>query len=359
MIDTTVHFIVPEGIDDDVRVSGGNVYDRRLAEALRARGLLVRVIPVASGNVADAARVMSALPREGLVLIDGLVAVAASEALEANSARLRIVVLAHMVASALPGPLGEAETAGREREALRAARRVIATSEWTRAELVARGLAEPDRTAVARPGADPAPAATGSESGGHLVCVGAVTPHKGQDVLVRALAGLTDLPDWTCTIVGSLDADHDFAMEMLAAIGSTGLGERVKVTGVRTGRRLADVYRAADLVVASSRVESYGMVIAEALARGIPVVAANVGGVPEAIAGNAAGILIPPDDPVALRAVLRRWLEDREWRAGLASTALRSRRVTRTWDDAAAIAAGVLSEVPAIDVIGSEGRGAG
>ena len=80
--------------------------------------------------------------------------------------------------------------------------------------------------------------------------------------------------------------------------------------GVLTGRRLADAYRAADLVVAPSRAESYGMVVAEALARGIPVVAARVGGVPEAIAGSTAGILIPPNDPGALRAVLRRWREE-------------------------------------------------
>ena len=301
MTEAVVHFLVPEGVDDDERVSGGNVYDRRIGEALRSRGLDVRMVRVAEGGVPDVENAMSALPHDALVLIDGLIAVAASEALDAHSTRLRIVVLAHMVASALPGIHDVARTADRERLALNAARRVITTSEWTRSELIARALAEPELITVARPGTDAVPATTGSASGGHLLCVGAVAPHKGQDVLVQALAGMTDLPDWTCSIVGSLNADPDFAIRTAAAIRSATLTARVTLTGVLTGRRLADAYRAADLVVAPSRAESYSMVVAEALARGIPVVAARVGGIPEAMAGSKAGILTPSNDPGALR----------------------------------------------------------
>ncbi|WP_448004261.1 glycosyltransferase family 4 protein [Agromyces bauzanensis] len=358
MTNAPVHFLVPDAIDDDERVSGGNVYDRRLTGALRARGLYVRMVPVAEGRVDEVAHAMSVLPRDALVLVDGLIAVAASDVLRAHSTRLRIVVLAHMVASALPGMHLDARTADREREALSAARRVITTSEWTRSELVARAYAVPDRIAVAHPGTDAVPAASGSRSGGHLLCVGAVAPHKGQDVLVRALAGMSDLPGWTCSIVGSLDTDREFAASTTAAIRSAGLAERVEVTGVLTGRRLADVYHAADLVVVPSRAESYGMVVADALARGIPVVASRVGGVPEAIAGSEAAILTPPDDPVALRAVLRRWSDDPGWRAALKAEALRTRTVARVWDEPAWIVATVLSEVRSeSDVIGSERLG--
>jgi glycosyltransferase involved in cell wall biosynthesis len=355
MTDAAVHFLVPDGIDDDERVSGGNVYDRRIGQSLQTRGLDVRRVLVADGHGQDVAHAMSALPRDALVLIDGLIAVAASEVLDAHSTRLRIVVLAHMVASALPGIQDDARTAERERQALSAVRRVITTSEWTRSELIARALAEPDRIKVARPGTDTAPAATGSESGGHLLCVGAVAAHKGQDVLVQALAGMTDLPDWRCSIVGSINADPDFAIRIAAAIRSASLTERVALMGVLTGQRLADAYRAADLVVAPSLAESYGMVVAEALAHGIPVVAARVGGIPEAIADSKAAILTPSNDPGALRAVLRQWLEDPGWRAALKAEALRSRTVTRTWDESAGIVAAVLSDVrPAMDAVGYE-----
>lgn len=347
MTDTTVHFLVPDGIDDDDRVSGGNVYDLRVAEALRARGIDVRFVPLAVSRVTDAARAMSALPHDALVLVDGLLAVAASAVLDAHASRIRIVVLAHMVASALPGS-PRARTTEREREALHAAQRVITTSEWTRSELVARGLAEPDRIAVALPGTDSATAPSGSGSGGgHLLCVGAVAPHKGQDVLVNALAGMTDLPGWRCTIAGSLDVDPEFAERVEAVIRAAGIADRVVLTGVLSGTRLEDAYRDADLVVAPSRSESYGMVVAEALARGVPVVAARVGGVPEAIAGSRGGILVRPDDPVALRAVLRRWQVDPGWGAVLRAEAVRSRSAfaTRTWDDAAAVIAATLGEL--------------
>jgi glycosyltransferase involved in cell wall biosynthesis len=357
MTDAIVHFLVPDGIDDGERVSGGNVYDRRLADGLRARGLDVRVVPIAVHRVTDAARVMSALPPGALVLIDGLLAVAASAVLDAHAGRLRIVVLAHMVAGALHGAPGHARTA--ERVALHAARRVVTTSEWTRAELVARTLAEPDRIAVALPGTDPVTAASGPGSGGQLLCVGAVAPHKGQDVLVNALAGMTDLPGWRCTIAGSLDADREFVNRVRAVIRSNGIADRVALTGVLTGGRLEDAYRGAGLVVAPSRSESYGMVVADALARGIPVVAAHVGGIPEAIAGSRGGILTRPDDPVALRAVLRRWQADPGWGAVLKAEAMRSRAAfaARTWDATAANVAAVLGELrPAPGVIEYERR---
>ena len=154
MADAVVHFLVPDGIDDDERVSGGNVYDRRIGEAMRARGLDVRMVLVAADHGPDVAHTLSTLPRDALVLIDGLVAVGASEALDAHSTRIRIVVLAHMVASTVLGIPDDGRTAEREREALHAACRVIATSEWTRSELVVRALAEPDRITVARPGTD-------------------------------------------------------------------------------------------------------------------------------------------------------------------------------------------------------------
>ena len=359
MTDPTAHFLVPDGIDDDDRVSGGNVYDRHLADGLRAQGVDIRLVPVAANRVTDAASAMSALPHDALVLVDGLIAVAASEVLRAHAPRLRIVVLAHMVASALHRAPGHTRTAERERVALQSARRVITTSEWTRGELIARRLAEPERIAVAIPGTDPATATPGSGTGGHLLCVGAVAPHKGQDVLLNALAGMTDLPDWRCTIAGSLVADPEFADRVRALIGSAGLSERVDLTGVLTGRRLEDAYRSTDLVVVPSRSESYGMVAADALARGIPVVAARVGGVTEAIAGSRGGILTRPDDPVALRAALRRWQVDRGWGAVLKAEAMRSRAAfaTRTWKATATAVAVVLREVrPSTDATGHERR---
>ena len=116
MPDAAVQFLVPDGIEDDERVSGGNVYDRRIGEALRAQGVDIRMVRVAADGGHEVASALSALHRDDVVLIDGLLAVAASRVLEAQSTRLRIVVLAHMVASALPRIQDRASTAEREHE---------------------------------------------------------------------------------------------------------------------------------------------------------------------------------------------------------------------------------------------------
>jgi glycosyltransferase involved in cell wall biosynthesis len=132
-------------------------------------------------------------------------------------------------------------------------------------------------------------------------------------------------------------------------VAALGLTDRIRFTGPRTGNRLAAAYADADLLVLPSRGESYGMVVAEALARGVPVVAAAVGGVPEALgrtpAGDSPGIMVPPDDPAALGAALRGWLTDPELRARLRKWALVRRTTLMGWTTTATVISDVLSTV--------------
>jgi len=338
----TVHFVVPEGVDEPARVSGGNVYDLALRDGLTRLGWEVRMPAQADG---DLSATLARLPDGSLALIDGLLATRSPDAVSGESARLRLVVLAHMVAASVVPEAERAAVAERERRAFDAAGGIVATSRWIRDELVAEGVARADRIAVARPGVDPAPATDASDDGGRLLCVGAVAPHKGQDVLVRALAGLDEGRDWTCTIVGSLEVDPDFAEALTAVVESTGLADRVRFTGVLTGRDLEDAYSAADLVVAPSRAEGFGMAVADALARGIPVLASRVGGLPEALGDGGAGILVPPDDPWALRVVLQQWWRDSARREALKAEAMRARHSAPGWRETAETVAAALSGV--------------
>ena len=111
------------------------------------------------------------------------------------------------------------------------------------------------------------------------------------------------------------------------------------------------MYAAADLVVAPSRTETYGMVVTEALARGIPVVGAEVGGLPEALGrtadGRLPGILVPPGDPAPLADALRRWLTDAGLRDDLRRAARERRTTLPGWDVTAERLSGVLAEVAA------------
>src|SRR5204863_443994 len=80
---------------------------------------------------------------------------------------------------------------------------VVATSPWAARRLVAQHGLGAERVHVAAPGADRAPLAPGTDGVTHLLCVGAVTATKGQDLLVEALATVADLP-WSCDLVGPL-----------------------------------------------------------------------------------------------------------------------------------------------------------
>lgn len=333
--EVSAFFLVPESIDDAERVSGGNVYDQRIRDGLRAEGWDARMILVAENEPRQTADALSQLPDGTLLLVDGLLATHHADAIAAEGARLRLVVLAHMIA---------ADLTDSERRAYGVARRIIATSNWTRGELIAQGVADPARITVAHPGTDPATATTASSSGDRLLCVGTVAPHKGQDLLVRTLADCSDVPGWTCTIAGSLQGAPDFVTALRDAIESAGLADRIEFTGVLTGRPLEDAYGRADLVIALSRSESYGMVVAEALARGIPVLTSGVGGIPEAIAQDAAAMTVPLDDPWALEVVLHRWWASPALRQERKAAALKARDAALPWSTTTAIVASTLEE---------------
>ncbi len=109
-------------------------------------------------------------------------------------------------------------------------------------------------------------------------------------------------------------------------------------------------YENASVLVHPSRGETYGMVLAEAISHGVPVIAADVGGVREAVddeEGGSAGLLVRADDPSALAAALRRWLGEPELRRDLINACL-ARRVTlpdwaSTVDDVERVLTGVAA----------------
>jgi glycosyltransferase involved in cell wall biosynthesis len=129
-------------------------------------------------------------------------------------------------------------------------------------------------------------------------------------------------------------------------------GDRVQFVGTRTGPDLDRAYAAADLLVLASHAETYGMVVTEALARGLPVIATDVGGVAEALGHPRPGLLVAPGDPAALGAALRRWLEDGELRDRLRRAARGRRGSLRTW---AATSAEVASALAAAAASGDGG----
>ena len=342
-----LHVVLPDGYADPGRPSGGNGYDRRACAGLAGLGWDVRVATVAgswpAGDHDALTRVLTAIPDGETVLIDGLIASPSAAALLPHAHRLRLTVLLHMPL-ATAGPY-EAGLLRSERVVLGAARGVVVTSAWTREQVLDRFALPAGRVHVARPGVEPARLSPMGD-GRRLLCVGAVAPHKCQDLLVDALAGLPD-GAWECTFAGPLDRAPAYAARLRSRMDALGLGARIHLPGTLTGAALDRAYASADLLVVPSRTETYGMVVTEALARGVPVLTSTAGGLPEALGhapdGARPGLLVPPDDPPALTAALAQWLRDASLRHRLRTAAVARRPTLAGWDATAAALAAALT----------------
>jgi glycosyltransferase involved in cell wall biosynthesis len=357
-----VHFLVPDCIDDPARITGGNYYDRRLRDELRQVGWTVceRTVPL-SGPLRESmtplAQALDDVDSGELVLVDGLLVARDPIPVRRASARRPLIVLAHM-------PFGSdqlgADTPERPeavRAALESAGAIIATSRWTRSQLLTAVPLPSDRVTVAWPGVDRVPVET-VEDHAHrradgrprLLIVGAVTEGKGVDLAVAALTRLAGLP-WHCRIVGSVEREPAFAAGVRRSIEAAGLADRIELSGSRTGSALAALYRQADLLVVASRVEAYGMVVTEALSYGVPVLAPAIGGIAEALGhsadGAVPGVIVPPNDPSALAAALRGWLRDPDQRMRLRMAVDGRRPSLPTWAGTAARVGAVLTRTAA------------
>ncbi|MCX4704854.1 glycosyltransferase family 4 protein [Streptomyces sp. NBC_01373] len=354
----SVHFVLPGGVDDPTAPSGGNAYDRRVSLDLAGFGWQVHQHAVpgdwprpAAAARAQLAQTLRDLPDGAVVLLDGLVACGVPEVVVPEAERLRLAVLVHLPLGDETGldPAVAAELDAKERAVLRAVPAVIATSDWAVRRLVSHHGLAPDRVHVAAPGADIAPLASGTDGVSRLLCVAAVTPRKGQHRLVEALAGVTDLP-WSCVCVGGLTQDPQYVAGLRVLIRKYGLQDRLHLAGPQSGAALDASYNAADLMVLTSYAETYGMAVTEALARGIPVLATDVGGLPEAVGrapdGGVPGILVPPEDPAALGSELRGWFGEADVRRRLKSAARGRRSALGGWAATARSLAGVLGRLP-------------
>lgn len=327
--------------------TGGYGYDRRLIAGLSDLGWRIETVSLGPGfphpdteprKAAEA--ILDRLDDGSLVIIDGLAYGILEHWAARQADRLTIVALVHHPLAMETGldPEERQRLIDSETAALSQAASVIVTSSAT-ASLVRDEYGVPGKKIlVALPGVDPAPLARGTHQPPHILSVGSLTRRKGHDILLSALAKVADLP-WTCRIVGSDRLDPLVSSQLSRQLSASPIHDRVVLVG-----EVEDVrseFAKADIFALATRYEGYGMVFAEALAHGLPIVGCAVGAVPDVVPASA-GLLVSPDDPDEFAAALRSVLENENIRSRMADASAIEGAKLPIWRDTASLVSSFL-----------------
>ena len=339
-----IAFLVPGPI---AAISGGYGYDRRIIAELRTAGHQVDILETTGHHPlpdeaarASARAAWTAMAPDALPVIDGL----GLPAFDGLIDRAAIGLIHHPTSLEAGFSEPDAQTlAALEKRILPALAGCIVTSPTT-AETLSRDFAvPPDRIATVVPGTDPAPRNTGSGSATcNIITIGSLIPRKGHELLLRALARLSDL-DWHLTIAGGAP-DPVYAATLSNLAEDLAIAQRVRFAGTLTGDALETLWQGADIFALATQYEGYGMAIAEALKRGLPV-AITKGGAAAALVPVEAGVACDVGDLVTYSKALRRVIFDTELRAEMAQAAWDAGQALPGWPSQGAAFAAALAQL--------------
>ncbi|MEH1058744.1 glycosyltransferase [Micromonospora sp. CPCC 206171] len=226
---------------------------------------------------------------------------------------------------------------GYERALGRAADRVIVQCQDEIGELVRLGVPR-SRMALVPSGVNEemfrpeGPVAPRDPARPRILTVGRMVERKGFQDVIRALPAV---PEAECVVVGGPAAEllpaDSFARRLGALAESCGVADRVKLVGAVPREEMGAWYRSADVLVAAPWYEPFGLTPLEGMACGVPVIGTNVGGIADTVVDGLTGDLVPPRDPRALGAAIRRLLADRVRRFAYATAALDRIRSRYSW----------------------------
>lgn len=348
---STIYFAVPGDLNT---ITGGYGYDREIIAGLQRLGVMVITIrlsdefPRASAQaLKEAEEIFAKLPDGATVIIDCLAFGVMDAIASSEGQRLRLLALCHHPLALETGvkPAEAVRLRESETRALQAARAVIVTSAATRRLLIDEFDISKEKITLAPPGTrrpqQPTLRSVLEKRTPVLLTLATLTRRKGHDTLIAALAAIRHL-DWRARFVGGAEFDPEWAKWLKNEVARLELGERVEFVG-----SVKDPVRElthADVFVLPSRFEGYGMAFAEALAFGLPVVAARAGAVPDLVPPDA-GILVQPDQPDALADALTHLLTDTAYLQQLQEGALRAALTLPTWENSSEVVAELIGRV--------------
>lgn len=340
-------FAIPGNIHTQ---TGGYAYDRRIMSLMPALGLRLERLQLPASfpnppkaDLDETENLLTAIPADKVLVIDGL-AFGALPVSIVERISCRIIALVHHPLALESGITENDRTrlAASEKAALAHAAAVIITGPSMGPILEDDYGVPASKITVARPGTNPALRATGTGTPFQLLSVGAISPRKGYDILVAALEPLRHL-DWRLTIAGAQDRDTKASETLIQQINATGMSDRISLPGIVVPATLERFYETADVFVMPSLFEGYGMVLAEAMACGLPIVC-TTGGAAAFTVPDGAAMKVPPGDVAALTDALAQVLADRKLRTKLADAAWDAGRKLPTWNETVRKFAEVIME---------------
>ena len=332
--------------------TGGYIYDRRIVEGLKSLGWEVSLhcldpsfpFPTVTA-LAHARKIFSALHSGNLVIIDGLALSGMPDLLKEHMKRLRLIGLIHHPLALESGLSSKKRQIlyKREKQCLKIVKRTFVTSEWTKKKISDLGIPS-NKIRVVIPGTDKATLTNRAFNGLiNMLCVATLTPRKGHSLLFEAVAKLPK-DSWHLTCIGSLKRDIPTVKKLRAQLKRLKLIDNVTLLGEISSEELSIHYQNTDLFVLTSHLEGYGMVLAEAVARGLPIICTDAGAISSTPAGRAA-MLIPEGDLNKLTKALLTVTNEVNFLKQLANRSISVRNDLPTWDQSCEKFSAYLREI--------------
>lgn len=342
----SVLFLIP---GDFQRQTGGSIYNRKLVEGLAQRGFRFELLSIpelpyfvglgAGLFFAPLLLIRLASRKYDLVIEDGWTH---PTTLLFNLAcrltgNVRLVIIVHQVRSATIENGFKFFARMVEKLALSSAQLIVTASAFLNGE-VERLVGENSDIAIASPGSGPHSGPEriqrdSQEQPLRLLFVGNCTPLKGLDYLIEAISLLKDV-DLRLDIVGDVSIRPRYCDALVRKTKALGIDKRITFHGAITSEDIGRFHSQADIFTFPSLYEGFGIVLAEAMHAGLPIVATRTGPVNEIIREGENALLVPPADSAALAAAIRKLAADPAMRKNFGRVSHQLSGSLPTWNQA-------------------------